>query len=149
MMIHEITEKVGPHRRRKRVGRGPGSGHGKTCGRGHKGAGSRSGHVRRTASEGGQMPLFRRLPKVGFSNVRFRRVFAVVNLNAIDSRFDDGAEVNADMLVKVGLIRSARLPVKVLGMGQTEKKLSVTAATFSTSAREKIEKAGGTATIIP
>jgi large subunit ribosomal protein L15 len=95
------------------------------------------------------MPLFRRLPKVGFSNVRFRRVFAVVNLNAIDSRFDDGAEVNADMLVKVGLIRSARLPVKVLGMGQTEKKLAVTAAAFSTSAREKIEKAGGTATIIP
>ena len=86
---------------------------------------------------------------MGFSNVRFRRVFAVVNLNAIDSRFDDGAEVNADMLVKVGLIRSTRLPVKVLGMGQTEKKLSVTAAAFSTSAREKIEKAGGTATIIP
>lgn len=147
MMIHEITEKVGKHKKRKRVGRGPGSGLGKTCGRGHKGAGSRSGFVRHTAHEGGQMPLFRRIPKVGFSNARFKKHFAVINLKAIDARFDDGAEVNADMLVKVGLIHDTKLPVKVLGFGETTKKLSVTAAAFSASAKEKIEKAGGTATL--
>jgi large subunit ribosomal protein L15 len=146
-MIHEITTTVGRHRKRKRVGRGQGSGRGKTCGRGHKGAGSRSGHVRRTTGEGGQMPLFRRLPKVGFTNAPFRRCFAVVNLNAIDARFDDGAEVNPDTLVKVGLLRSGKMLVKILGQGDTKKKLAVTAAAFSASARQKIEQAGGTVTV--
>ncbi len=147
MMIHEITEKAGAHRRRKRVGRGTGSGHGKTCGRGHKGAGSRSGHSHRAGHEGGQMPLFRRVPKRGFSNAAFRKTYAVVNLNAIDARFDDGAEVNPDLLVKVGLLRDAKRPVKILGTGVTGKKLQVTAAAFSASAKARIEAAGGSATV--
>jgi len=149
MMIHEVTEKVGKYKKRKRVGRGPGSGHGKTCGRGHKGAGSRSGSSGsiRASTEGGQMPFFRRIPKRGFSNAAFRKEFVIVNIKAIASRFDDGAEVNPDMLVKVGLIRDTRTPVKILGHGDLSKKLNVTAAAFSQSASEKITGAGGTATV--
>lgn len=147
MMIHEITEKVGPHKKRKRVGRGPGSGSGKTAGRGHKGAHSRSGDRQRAAHEGGQMPLYRRLPKRGFSNVNFTKVYRVVNLGAIDGRFEDGAQVTPDMLVKVGLIHDTKLPVKVLGSGELKKKLQITAASFSESAKKKIEAAGGTANL--
>ncbi len=147
MMIHEITIKAGRNKRRKRVGRGIGSGIGKTCGRGHKGAGSRAGVAIRASREGGQMPLFRRLPKRGFSNARFKQTYAIVNLKALDSRFDDGAEINPDMLQKVGLVRDTRVPVKVLGEGETSKKLMVTAAAFSKSAEEKITKAGGTITV--
>src|SRR5690606_18269575 len=104
MMIHEITEKVGKKKHKKRIGRGPGSGHGKTSGRGHKGAGSRSGWSGsiRASREGGQMSWFRRLPKRGFSNFNFQTIYAVVNVGALDARFDDGAEVNPDMLVKAG-----------------------------------------------
>lgn len=144
MMIHEITEKVGRHKKRKRVGRGPGSGLGKTCGRGHKGAGSRAGYSKKAAHEGGQMAFFRRIPKRGFTNSMFRTDYATVNLNALEARFDDGAEVNPDMLVKAGLIRNAKDPVKVLGQGELTKKLSVTAAKFSESAKAKITAAGGT-----
>lgn len=149
MMIHEITPQVGGHKKRKRVGRGIGSGHGKTCGRGHKGAGSRSGATGslRSSREGGQMPFFRRFAKRGFSNVQFATEYAVVNVRALDARFEDGAEVNPDMLVKVGLIRDTSLPVKVLGTGETRKKLQVTAAAFSKGAQEKITQAGGTATV--
>jgi large subunit ribosomal protein L15 len=93
------------------------------------------------------MPWFRRLPKRGFTNAMFRTDYAVVNLSAIDARFDDGAEVNPAMLVKAGLLRSTRDPVKVLGRGETTKKLKVTAAAFSASAKEKIEKAGGSVTV--
>jgi len=147
MMIHEVTEKVGKHKKRKRVGRGPGSGLGKTCGRGHNGAGSRSGATGsiRASREGGQTPLFRRVAKRGFSNVLFKKHYAIVNIAALDARFEDGAEVNAQMLVKVGLIRDDKLPVKVLGQGETKKKLAVTAASFSKSAQEKITQAGGSA----
>ncbi len=147
MMIHEITEKVGPHRKRKRIGRGPGSGHGKTAGRGHKGAHSRAGYAARTGDEGGQMPLFRRVPKRGFSNARFRTEYAIVNVKAIDARFEDGAEVNPEMLVKAGLLKDTRTPVKVLATGETSKKFSVTAAAISAAARDKIEKAGGRVTV--
>ncbi len=146
-MIHQITEQAGAHRKRKRIGRGPGSGNGKTAGRGHKGARSRSGYASRTGDEGGQMPLFRRLPKRGFSNARFRTVYAIVNLKAIDARFDDGAEVNPETLVRVGLIKDTRTPVKVLAQGETAKKFSVTAAAFSQAAIEKIQKAGGAVTV--
>ena len=146
MMIHEITEKAGRYKARKRIGRGPGSGKGKTAGRGHKGRGSRSGNSRRFAYEGGQVAFFTRFPKRGFSNANFRTEYAVVNISALDKRFEDGAEVNPDMLVKVGLIRDAKLPVKVLGTGETTKKFTVTAAKFSASAKEKLEKAGGSAT---
>jgi len=147
MMIHEITPRAGRYRNRKRVGRGIASGTGKTSGRGHKGAHSRSGFSYKPTAEGGQMPLFRRLAKRGFSNVQFKKVFAVINLRALEARFDDGAEVNPQMLVKVGLIRSANLPVKILGAGELTKKLDVTAAAFSSSAAEKIAKVGGKATV--
>ncbi len=149
MMIHDVTEKVGKYKKRKRVGRGVGSGHGKTCGRGHKGAGSRSGATGsiRASREGGQTPLFRRVAKRGFSNVLFRKQFAIVNIAALDARFDDGAEVNAQMLVKVGLIRDDKMPVKILGQGETSKKLAVTAACFSKSAQEKITQAGGSVNV--
>jgi large subunit ribosomal protein L15 len=146
MMIHEVTEKAGKYKKRKRVGRGMGSGKGKTCGRGHKGAGSRAGFGGsvRASSEGGQMPLFRRVPKRGFSNKLFRKHFEIVNTKALEARFDDGAEINAEALENAGLIRSAKMAVKILGEGDLTKKLNVTAAKFSKSAREKITNAGGT-----
>lgn len=147
MMIHEITEKVGAHKKRKRIGRGPGSGHGKTSGRGHNGAGSRSGSGIRASREGGQMPLFRRVPKRGFSNANFTKHFSVVNIRALEARFEDGGEVNPDMLVKVGLIADTKLPVKILGDGEITKKLNVTVAAASKSAAEKIAAAGGSITL--
>ncbi len=147
MMIHEITEKVGRHKKRKRVGRGPGSGTGKTAGRGHKGAGSRAGYSYRSGHEGGQMQFFRRIPKRGFSNILFRKDYAIVNLNALEAHFEDGAEVNADMLAKRGLIRSASQPVKILGQGDLTKKLTITAAKFSDTAQQKITAVGGQATV--
>lgn len=150
MMIHEITPKAGRYKNRKRLGRGIGSGHGKTASRGSKGAWSRSGAGGsiRASAEGGQMPLFRRLPKRGFSNAKFRKVFAVINIKALEARFDNGAEVNPDMLVKMGLIPDTKLPVKILGEGDLTKKLTVTAAAFSKSAADKIAKAGGAVTVL-
>jgi len=145
MMIHEVTEKVGRHKRRKRVGRGIGSGHGKTCGRGHNGYSSRSGNSK--PHSGGGTTLIKMLPKRGFTNAMFKKHFALVNIAAIDARFDDGAEVNAEMLVKHGLIRDTSLPVKVLGTGETKKKFTITAAKFSKAAEEKITKAGGSVTV--
>ena len=144
MMIHEITEKIGRYKTRKRVGRGQGSGHGKTAGRGHKGAGSRAGYKRRPYFEGGQMPFVRRIPKRGFSNARFRRLFHIVNVKALEARFDDGAELDAGVLAEAGIIRDTKLPLKVLGEGELTKKFNVTAEKFSASARAKIEAAGGT-----
>ena len=150
MMIHEITKLAGKHRRRKRIGRGTGSGHGKTAGRGHKGAKSRAGWSGSTPPgyEGGQMPYFRRIPKRGFSNARFRKLWAVVNVQSLERRFDDGAAVDAAALAQAGLIRDTKLPVKILGQGQLSKKLTVTATAFSASAQEKIQQAGGTCTVI-
>ncbi|MEM9790784.1 MAG: 50S ribosomal protein L15 [Planctomycetota bacterium] len=149
MMIHDITEKAGPHKRRKRIGRGPGSGNGKTAGRGHKGARSRAGFSRKLHHEGGQNPFFMRLPKVGFSNVQFALEFAIVNLRVLEARFDDGAQVDAALLAKHGLIRSEKMPVKVLGTGELTKKLTLTVAAVSGSARQKVEKAGGSITLVP
>ena len=148
MMIHEITEQVGRHKRRKRIGRGPGSGTGKTAGRGHKGYGSRSGNT--NPHNGGGTPLWKMLPKRGFSNAMFKKHYSVVNLSAIDARFEDGAEVNPEMLVKHGLIRDTKLPVKVLGHVKDgfKKKLTISAAKFSKSAEEMITAAGGKATVI-
>ncbi len=147
MMIHEITIHAGKYKTRKRIGRGEGSGHGKTAGRGHKGAASRSGWKRRPGYEGGQMPIFRRMPKRGFTNAPFRRLFHVINVKQLEARFDDGATVNRELLAAVGLIRDTTLPLKVLGEGTLSRKLDVTAAKFSASARTKIEEAGGTVTI--
>jgi len=146
MMIHDITQQVGRHKARKRVGRGRASGVGKTSGRGHKGAGSRSGNSFRPGFEGGQMTFVRRLPKRGFTNADFRTVYHIVNLKSLEARFDDGAEVTPATLVDARLIRNTKLPVKILGEGDLTKKLTVTAAKFSASAREKIEKAGGSCT---
>ncbi|MCC7191815.1 MAG: 50S ribosomal protein L15 [Phycisphaeraceae bacterium] len=149
MMIHEITEKVGAHKKRKRIGRGVGSGHGKTSGRGVKGAGSRSGWTGsiRASREGGQMPLFRRVPKRGFSNVIFRVEYAVVNLKTLEARFADNAEITPKALVEAGLLSSTKKPVKILGDGELKKKLRITAAKFTKTAEEKITKAGGSITV--
>ena len=145
MMIHEITEKVGKHRLRKRIGRGHGSGHGKTSGRGHKGAASRSGWTRRPGFEGGQMPLVRRMPKRGFTNVQFRTLYAIVNVQTLEERCKKGEKVDAASLFEAGIIRD-KLPLKVLGHGELTKKLDITAAKFSASAKEKIQAAGGSIT---
>lgn len=149
MMIHDVTALAGKHKARKRVGRGQGSGHGKTSGRGHKGAGSRSGFSRRHQFEGGQMPYFRRLPKFGFTNVRFKTRFWIVNLGDIAAHpdFADGGEVNAETLIKAGLIRDTSRDLKILG-GMPEgaslkATLSVKANRVTASARKMIEGAGG------
>ena len=143
MKLSSLTPVPGSIKNRKRVGRGHGSGLGKSAGRGDKGAGQRSGFKRRPWFEGGQMPLARRLPKRGFTNL-FKKEFQVVNLDAIDTL--GLVTINPQVLAKHGLVRSALKPVKILGDGELKSKLSVTATTFSNSAKEKIEKAGGTAT---
>lgn len=146
MMIHEITEKVGKYKARKRVGRGESSGSGKTSGRGHKGAGQRSGNSYRPYFEGGQMPLARRIPKRGFSNAAFRTDYHVVNLKTLEARMDDGSDVNLETLAAARIIRDTKLPLKVLGEGEVSKKFNVTAAKLSASAKAKIEAAGGSVT---
>jgi large subunit ribosomal protein L15 len=151
MMIHDITALAGKYKTRKRVGRGPGSGHGKTSGRGHKGQGSRSGYSRRHQFEGGQMPYFRRMPKFGFSNAAFKTHFWIVNLRSIVSHpsFANGGEVNAQTLIDAGLIRDTSRNLKILGdMGGEALgvKLTVTANRVSAKARELITGAGGSVT---
>jgi large subunit ribosomal protein L15 len=141
MELSNLKPKKGSRRPRKRVGRGPGSGHGKTSGRGEKGQKSRTGFSRMLGFEGGQMPLHRRLPKRGFTNT-FRTEYAVLNLSDLE-QFDSGATVDRDALRKAGLVRSASRKIKVLGDGDLTKKLTVHADKFSKSAREKIEAAGG------
>ena len=143
MKLSSLTPISGSIKNRKRVGRGHGSGLGKSAGRGDKGAGQRSGFKRRPWFEGGQMSLARRLPKRGFTNL-FKKEFQVVNLDTIVALGLD--TINPQVLAKHGLVRSALKPVKILGDGELKSKLSVTATTFSNSAKEKIEKAGGTAT---
>lgn len=148
MLQAEITKRAGRHRRGKRVGRGAGTGRGKTCGRGHKGAGSRSGWKSRGMAEGGQMPLFRRLPKRGFSNAQFATRYNVVNLRDLERHFEDGAHVTPAALAAAGLIRHKRLGVKVLAQGALSKKLTVEATRFSGKAAERIAVAGGEAKIV-
>ena len=147
MLNHEITSVAGKHKARRRVGRGTGSGLGKTCGRGHKGSGSRAGSTSMSLYEGGQMPLFRRLPKRGFSNYKFATRCEIVNVSQLE-RFDDGATVGAEQLSNAGLIDSLKNKVKVLGNGELTKKLQVTAHKFSKTAEQKIVASGGTAKLI-
>jgi len=147
MNITEITRVAGAEKRRRRVGRGRGSGSGKTCGRGNKGAGQRSGPRRNVMQEGGQMPTFRRLPKRGFNNAQFTTRYSVVNVASLEDRYEADAHVTRDSLLELGLLRDKQLPVKILGNGKLSKKLTVDAAKFSKSAKEKIEAAGGTANI--
>jgi large subunit ribosomal protein L15 len=147
MLNHEITSIAGKNKVRKRIGRGTGSGRGKTCGRGHKGAGSRAGSRSLTVHEGGQMPLFRRLPKRGFSNYQFAQRCQIVNVSQLE-RFTDGADVGVEQLSIAGLIDNLKDKVKILGDGVLTKKLKVAAHKFSKSAEEKIVASGGTAKVI-
>ncbi len=146
MDLHELKNNPGACKQRKRVGRGPGTGHGKTSGRGHKGQKSRSGYSRHYGFEGGQMPLHRRLPKRGFYH-EDRWPMAIINLDRLDRTFEDGAEVSTESLVKAGLVAVVRGGVKVLGRGEVGKKLNLTVQAISPSAKAKIEAAGGTVTI--
>ena len=132
---------------RKRIGRGPGSGNGKTAGKGHKGQNARSGGGVRPGFEGGQLPLYRRLSKRGFNNYNFRTVYATVNVSDLE-RFDEGTEVTVALLKEVGLVNKELDGVKVLGNGELTKKLTVKANKFSSSAKQKIENVGGTTEVI-
>ena len=147
MDLHDLHPAPGAKRGRKRVGRGPGSGNGKTAGKGHKGQKSRSGYSRRYGFEGGQMPLVRRLPKRGFTNI-FRVEFQVVNLRDLERVFADGDTVSPETLVERGLVRGGNRQIKVLGDGELSKKLSVRVHKFSGSARAGIEKAGGSCEVV-
>jgi large subunit ribosomal protein L15 len=142
MDLSKLKPAHGSKQNKKRVGRGPGSGNGKTAGRGHKGAQSRSGYSFKRGFEGGQMPLHRRLPKRGFNNI-FRTEYAVVNLDQLEAEFEQGATVTPETLREVGLIRGTRLPIKVLGRGEVTKALVVQAHKFSGKAAEKLAAAGG------
>ena len=138
MKLHELSPAPGSKHSRKRVGRGPGSGLGKTAGRGHKGGQSRAGYRVRPGFEGGQMPLVRRVPKRGFTN-EFRVEYAVVNVGSLESL---GKSINPDVLVEAGLVHKGRM-IKVLGNGEVSAALTVSAHRFSKTARQKIESAGG------
>ncbi|WP_042478656.1 50S ribosomal protein L15 [Bacillus ndiopicus] len=146
MKLHELKPAEGSRKVRNRVGRGIGSGNGKTAGKGHKGQNARSGGGVRPGFEGGQNPLFRRLPKRGFTNIN-RKEYAIVNLDALN-RFEDGAEVTAALLVETGIVSNEKAGIKVLGNGTLTKKLTVKAHKFSASAKEAIENAGGTTEVI-
>ena len=146
MKLHELHPAEGSTSAQKRLGRGSGSGLGKTSGKGHKGAKARSGGGKRPGFEGGQMPLYRRVPKRGFNNV-FGTEYAEVNVERLEA-FEDGAVVDAKALLEARIIRKELDGVKILGSGELTKKLTVKAAKFSASAREKIEAAGGKAEVI-
>ena len=132
---------------RKRIGRGPGSGNGKTSGKGQKGQNARSGGGVRPRFEGGQLPLYRRLPKRGFSNAMFKKVYAVINVSDLNM-FDEGTVVTPELLKEMGIIKNALSGIKVLGNGEIEKKLEVRAHKFSETAKQKIEAAGGKAEVM-
>ncbi len=149
MRLHDIKPRPGAKHRRKRLGSGESSGLGKTCGRGHKGQKSRSGGGVRTSFEGGQMPLYRRLPKRGFNNAQFKTVHAVVNVGMLEERFEAGTEITEELLREARLIKGRYDGLKILGTGDLSKKFSITADNVSASAKEKIEKAGGAVSIIP
>ena len=143
MKLHDIKPNPGAKHRKRRVGNGESSGLGKTCGRGHKGQKSRSGATVRPNFEGGQMPIFRRLPKKGFNNAQFKTKFAIVNLSQLEAKFENGDTVNEESLRACGLVKGIYDAVKVLGKGELSKKLTVEVDKLSASAREKIESAGG------
>lgn len=128
-------------KKRKRVGRGVGSGIGKTCGRGEKGAGSRSGYKRRLGYEGGQFRLYMKLPIRGFSNARFRKEYETINLSQIDEMYEDGEVVNAETLAEKGFLRGKVRGIKVLGNGELNKKVKIEAAAISSSAQDKLQRA--------
>jgi large subunit ribosomal protein L15 len=142
MRLHNLSPRPGAKKRRKRLGSGESSGHGKTSGKGHKGQKARSGGSIRLGFEGGQMPLIRRLPKRGFNNAAFKTRFAIVNLDDLNE-FADGTAIDEAMLRKAGLVRGKIDAVKILGRGELTKKVSISGAKFSETAKRKIEAAGG------
>lgn len=146
MKLHELYPAEGSRKVRNRVGRGAATGNGKTSGRGQKGQKARSGGKVRPGFEGGQLPLFRRLPKRGFTNIN-RKEFAVVNLEQLN-RFEEGTEVTPELLIETGVIKNAKAGIKVLGNGSLEKKLTVKAHKFSASAAEAIDAKGGAHEVI-
>jgi large subunit ribosomal protein L15 len=148
MNISDVNRGITGHKKRKRIGRGIGSGHGKTAGRGHKGAGSRNGTSTRVTFTGGNMPLVQRIPKRGFNN-RWALKVAVVNLGEIDEAFEKGEEVTLESLKAKNIARGRFDILKVLGDGELKKKLKISAHRFSESAKEKIEKAGGELVLLP
>ncbi len=147
MKLYELQPAAGSVKDVKRIGRGHGSGNGKTAGKGHKGQKARSGGSIRPGFEGGQMPLQRRMPKRGFNNI-FATEYATVNVSDLEARFDNGATVDAEALKACGLLKDLKDGVKILGNGELTKSLTVKAAKFTTGAQEKIEKAGGKAEVI-
>ncbi len=144
--LHNLTRSKGANKDRKRVGRGPGSGQGVRAGRGQKGQKSRSGYSRRFGFEGGQMPLYRRIPKRGFHN-KFRKHYVVLNVRDLN-QFEDGGEVSPQVLVEKGLVKHIRDGLRILGEGEIERKLTVRAHHFSGAAKGKIEAAGGTIEVL-
>jgi large subunit ribosomal protein L15 len=149
MKLHELTYAEGSKTARKRVGRGMGSGWGKTCGKGHKGQKSRSGSGIHPWAEGGQMPLYRRLPKRGFTNI-FKKEYELVNLDRLEERFEDGTEITIDLLKDSGLVNNkVKDGVKILGRGELTKKFHVHAHLISKAAEEKITAVGGEITLEP
>ncbi len=146
MKLHELSPAPGSAKDAWRKGRGPGSGNGKTAGKGHKGQNARSGGGVRIGFEGGQLPLYRKLPKRGFHN-HFAKDYAIINVADLN-KFEDGATVNLDTLMNAGIIRKPLCGLKVLGNGEITKKITVEAAIFSASAKEKIEAAGGKTEVV-
>ncbi|MEO0240322.1 MAG: 50S ribosomal protein L15 [candidate division WOR-3 bacterium] len=146
MTLSNLRPNPGAKKRKKRVGRGIGSGHGKTSGRGTKGAGARSGKEKGPWFEGGQTPLYRRLPKKGFKNP-FKREYAIVNIETLSKKFNENEEVNPQILIERRIVKK-KLPVKVLGKGEINKPIILKVHAISSSAKEKIEKAGGKVEII-
>jgi large subunit ribosomal protein L15 len=146
MDLSHLRPAAGAMKKSKRIGRGPGSGHGKTSGKGHKGKGARSGGNTPPGYEGGQMPLSRRLPKYGFYNI-FRKEFDIVNIGSLD-RFDAGTVVDTAALIKIGLVKNAKKKIKILADGTLTKALTVKAQAFSKQAQEKIAALGGTTEVV-
>jgi large subunit ribosomal protein L15 len=147
LSLNSLRPAKGSTHKKKRLGRGPGTGLGKTAGRGHKGQKSRSGYSSKTGFEGGQMPLHRRLPKRGFTNI-FKKQWIEVSLEALDRSFDANTEITPEVMHKRGIIKKAKHDIVVLGNGNVSKALKISAHRFTKSAREKIEKAGGAITVI-
>jgi large subunit ribosomal protein L15 len=147
MRLHDLKPNPGAKHRRKRVGCGESSGHGKTSGKGHKGQKARSGGSIRPGFEGGQMPLYRQLAKRGFNNAAFKTVYGVVNIDDLEKSFEDGSAINEKLLRGAGFVRGNLDGIKILGRGEVTKKFHLEVEAITASAREKIEKAGGTVTL--
>jgi len=148
MIIDDVHRGIHKNKKRKRLGRGPGSGHGKTSGRGHKGEGSRRGYTSRAGFAGGQMPLFRLVAKRGFNNSAFAVKVLAINVAMLDANYENGEQVNPETLIERGLAKGQFDVIKILGDGELTTKLSVSAHRFSRSAAEKIQAAGGSVEVI-